>query len=121
MNSYQKGREGEDQAVLYLKKLGIEIIKRNFKCHAGEVDIICVKGNILKFVEVKNWDSHPFSEMEYAVNRRKQTRIIQTSKFFLNGSKRYFNFSIQYDVLWISGEGKEITYLEGAFTETGAA
>jgi putative endonuclease len=121
VNTYKKGREGEDQAAVFLKNLGIEIIKRNFKCPAGEVDIIGVKGNILKFVEVKRWDAHPFSEMEHAVNRKKQNRIIGASKFFLRGNRRYTDYSIQYDVFWISGEGKEITYIEGAFTETGAA
>lgn len=121
MNTYNKGREGEDQAALYLKNLGIEILKRNFKCPAGEVDIIGIKGYVLKFVEVKRWDFHPFSEMEYAVNKRKQSRIINSSRFFLNSNRVYTDCRIQYDVLWISHEGKEITYIEGAFTETGAA
>lgn len=121
MNTFRKGREGEELAAAFLKKHGIEILKRNFTCPAGEVDIIGVKGEILKFIEVKRWDSLPLSEMEYAVNKRKQCRIINSSRFFLNSNRRLGDFSIQYDVIWISHKGNEITYFEGAFTETGAA
>ena len=121
MNTVQKGRAGEEIAAEYLQRLGIEILKRNFKCPAGEVDIIGVKGNILKFIEVKCWDSHPFSEMEHAVNCRKQNRIIRTSRYFISANRKYVDCRIQYDIVWITDGGSEISYLECAFTETGAA
>ena len=48
------GEIGEKIAEMFLVKHGFTILERNFTCKAGEIDIICQKGNKVHFVEVKS-------------------------------------------------------------------
>lgn len=41
------GIRGENIAAEYLKRKGLQIIERNFKCRLGEIDIIAREGNYL--------------------------------------------------------------------------
>jgi putative endonuclease len=47
------GIEGENVAVKFLEKKGYRIIRRNYKTHIGEIDIIAQDGNTIVFVEVR--------------------------------------------------------------------
>ncbi|MFA6095105.1 MAG: YraN family protein [Candidatus Paceibacterota bacterium] len=49
----QFGNIGEDLTCKFLMKQGFEILERNFLRKCGEIDIVCQKGNVLHFVEVK--------------------------------------------------------------------
>jgi putative endonuclease len=72
------GRRGEEAAARFLYKRGYEIIERNWKCFAGEVDLIARDGDALVFVEVKTRSdaSHGFpSEAVTAKKRDKYERI----------------------------------------------
>ena len=55
MNKHNKtlGNIGEKIAYMYLKILGFEIIKCNFRCKYGEIDLIAKKNKTIHFVEVK--------------------------------------------------------------------
>ncbi len=48
------GQIGEDFACEYLKKIGYEVIERNYLKKWGEIDIVTKKGNKLHFIEVKS-------------------------------------------------------------------
>lgn len=47
------GNTGEGIACMYLSKKGFVVIERNFLRPWGEIDIVCRKGEVLHFVEVK--------------------------------------------------------------------
>jgi putative endonuclease len=47
------GRRGEGLAASHLERLGFEVICRNARTSAGEIDIIAFDGRTLVFVEVK--------------------------------------------------------------------
>ena len=47
------GRAGEDLAAKHLESCGMTILSRNWKCRAGELDIVALDGNTLVFAEVK--------------------------------------------------------------------
>ena len=49
----QLGNKGEDIACQFLTKKGFEVIERNHLRPWGEIDVICKKGNELRFIEVK--------------------------------------------------------------------
>lgn len=48
------GIRGENVAVKLLELEGMTILARNFKCKAGELDIVALDGKELVFVEVKS-------------------------------------------------------------------
>ena len=47
------GQAGEDLAAAFLTAKGLRVVKKNFRCRAGEIDLICRAGEFLVFVEVK--------------------------------------------------------------------
>jgi len=60
----QLGKRGEDIACEYLVSRGYEIVERNWRCSAGEIDVVARHANTLVVVEVKARSSvaagHPF-------------------------------------------------------------
>lgn len=112
-STVEKGRGGEDRAARYLTEHGFSILERNYRSFFGEVDIVAVRETVLVFIEVKSWNTLPVSEIEYAVGRPKQRRIIRTSEAFLNEHREYREFKVRYDVLFLSGT--TVTVLEDAF------
>jgi len=114
-----KGLEGELQAVKYLEENGYKILKRNFRCRTGEVDIICEDEQVLYFIEVKTWSTLGFETMEQGIDRKKMNKILQTSRYFLLQYPDYNERNIQYGLVYIGSHGQKLTFLPNAFSETG--
>ena len=47
------GKEGERIAEQYLKQKGYRLVERNYRCAAGELDLIVLDRRVVVFVEVK--------------------------------------------------------------------
>jgi putative endonuclease len=115
MPRYPDGKAGEDAAVLYFEEKGYQILERNFRSKAGEVDIIAQAGETLVFIEVKAWSTLGIEALEQGINEKKQHRIIETAKYFLLLHRKYRYMSVRFDVIFMAPQG--ITHLESAFTE----
>jgi putative endonuclease len=109
------GRRGEDRAAAALEAKGMRVIARNFRCPAGEVDLIALDGGVLVFVEVKTWTTRGIDALEHAVGIKKQRRIIETANYFLSSHREYKCMAIRFDVVFIGPSG--LTHLAAAFTE----
>ena len=51
--NHKTGAEYEQKAGAYLEEQGYEILEYNFRCRAGEIDIVARDGEYLVFCEVK--------------------------------------------------------------------
>ncbi len=78
----QTGRKGEIIAEKYLKSKGYKIIKRNWYCYAGELDIIAYKEKLI-FVEVKTLSKNLQEDPSVMLTRRKRLKWYHTSNYFL--------------------------------------
>ncbi|TVR69769.1 MAG: YraN family protein [Spirochaetaceae bacterium] len=114
-SSREKGRRGEDLAACYLQQKGYRILARNFRCRAGEVDIVCETERTLLFVEVKSWRVLPRDALEPAIGPAKQKRIVRTARYFLHRYAPPSEWGIRFDVVFINPETGTIRYIEGAF------
>jgi putative endonuclease len=47
------GRHGEQLACAHLQRRGYEVLARNVRTRAGEIDVVASAGRLLVFVEVK--------------------------------------------------------------------
>jgi putative endonuclease len=110
----QRGRAGEERAAVFLRAKGYEIIERNFHSRWGEVDIIALDKDTIVFTEVKMWSNFGIEELAYAITERKQRRIIETAKYFLESHRKYKSMVVRFDVIFIGGD---ITHLVSAFME----
>jgi putative endonuclease len=110
------GKEGERVAEQYLRKKGYRLVERNYRCSAGEVDLIVLDRRVIVFVEVKTRTDHRFGTPLEAVAFRKQRKMIQAAQFFLT-AKRLHEREARFDVVGISWPGGEplVEHIENAF------
>jgi putative endonuclease len=77
------GQAGEDQALAHLIESGLILVARNFRCKAGEIDLIMRESQTLVFVEVRKRASSGFGGAAASVTYRKQQRLILAAQFYL--------------------------------------
>ncbi len=83
MSTTERGRQGEEIAAYALKAHGYEIVERNWRCPAGEIDLVARDGEVVVFVEVKLRGSGAFGSPEEAVNEAKRARLLQAGAVYL--------------------------------------
>ena len=52
-NKRRTGGCYEAAAAVYLEKQGLVILRKNYRCRSGEIDLIARDGRYLVFIEVK--------------------------------------------------------------------
>ena len=75
--------ENHDEIKDFLRKSGYEILKRNYQCRFGEIDIIAQKDDFIIFVEVKTRKKGSIVSAAEAVDSFKIQRIIKTAQDFI--------------------------------------
>ena len=88
MGNRELGRIGEQAAAELLQMEGYEILERNYRCQAGEIDLIARDGRYLVFVEVKYRSDEKAGDPSEAVNWYKQKKICQTASWYLRHSRK---------------------------------
>jgi putative endonuclease len=83
MDRSETARRGEDAAAAYLERVGMTVEARNWRCHAGEIDIIAHDGPETVFVEVKTRRSERAGTADEAVSIAKQKRIARLAATYL--------------------------------------
>ena len=100
-NKQKLGKLGEEQAANYLIKNGYEILRRNYRCSFGEIDIIAKKGDMLIFVEVKTRRNTAYGRPAEAVNYKKQLRYEKLALYYLKETGYTRSISCRFDIFEI--------------------
>ena len=79
----QLGQRGEDLAVAHLEKRGYVVRKRNWRCPAGEIDIVAEDGGCLVFVEVRTRRGLEYGTPEESVTPAKQAKLMEVAQTYL--------------------------------------
>jgi putative endonuclease len=69
------GALGEKLAAGFLRKRGYHIIETNYRCPAGEIDIVARQGETLVFIEVRTKSSQEFGSPEESITSAKKARL----------------------------------------------
>jgi putative endonuclease len=69
------GRYGERVAARYLTELGMVLLDRNWRCDAGEIDLVLRDGDVLVVCEVKTRTSDVCGTPHQAVTPDKLDRL----------------------------------------------
>lgn len=105
---------GERRAARFLKRNGYRIVERNFKCKAGEIDIIASKGETLAFIEVKTRTSDSFGAPNEAVDNVRRRRYSNAANFyFYINHLRMDDYTVRFDIIEIFGD--DVNHIENAF------
>lgn len=115
------GRKGEEEAVLYLRKNGYKIIKRNYRTKLGEIDIIADCEGCICFVEVRAKNNPGFGSPEETISGKKQSRISKAALAYIK-KFRLEDRSCRFDVVSVEGvdaDRPEIRLIKNAFELSG--
>jgi putative endonuclease len=77
------GERGEQIAAAYLQNQGYVILARNWRCPAGELDIVAREGGSLAFVEVRTRRGQRFGTPEESVTPQKQAKLVEVAQTYL--------------------------------------
>ena len=77
------GEWGERQARLHLEAMGYSLVDGNFRCRAGEIDIIARQGDQLVFVEVKARRGDTYGKAEESISPARAERLAEVAEEFL--------------------------------------
>lgn len=94
------GKLGEDFVSNSLAEQGWKILARNFRSFRGEVDIVALDSDSLVFIEVKNWPHGSREDLELAIGKTKQVKIIETANIFLDRNRQYNGMFVRFDVVF---------------------
>jgi putative endonuclease len=83
-NRRQKlGQWGEEQARRYLQAQGCPLVATNWRCTAGEVDLIVVDGDCLAFVEVRTRRGDAYGTPEESITATKLARMAAVAETYV--------------------------------------
>ena len=98
------GKSGEQAATEYLESCGLRILDRNWRCAAGEIDIVATERYALVVVEVKTRTSLRYGSPLEAVSRAKRTRLRRLAVQWLNAHGVRFD-QVRIDVVGLVYDG----------------
>jgi putative endonuclease len=107
-----RGRWGEDCAAAHYRRLGYQILDRNWRSSTGELDLVVGLGQIVVFSEVKTRRTDRYGPAAAAVGVAKQRKIRQLAVEWLD-THDVVRSGIRFDVVAITGV--RIVLIESAF------
>jgi putative endonuclease len=105
------GNAGEQEAARYLQGKGYEILARQLRNRAGEIDLIARHEGRIVFVEVKTRRSHIAGHPAEAVNRRKQQQLGRAALLWLK-QHQLLNAPCRFDVIAITWQAASAPHIE---------
>lgn len=113
-NRKDAGDSGEDAALEHLRQHGLTLVTRNYRCRAGEIDLVMLHGSVLVLIEVRYRESSAFGGAAASVTWRKQRRIIIAARHLLACRADLRRYPARFDVVAV--EGSKIEWIRNAFT-----
>lgn len=113
-NTREMGSSYERKAAMYLEKQGLIILKYNYRCKMGEIDLIARDGEYLVFVEVKYRSQNKAGYSLEAVNLAKQKKISKAARYFLTMEYHCTEIPCRFDVVGIDGD--HLHWIKDAFS-----
>ena len=106
----ERGVFGEHLAADYCKReLGYKLIVRNWRNKRDEVDLICIDGEVLVFIEVRARSEDALVSGYHSVGKRKKEVLQRAYKSYLkqlHNPPKYFRFDIIDVAISKGGSGK---------------
>ncbi|CAM3066848.1 YraN family protein [Paenibacillus taichungensis] len=115
----QKGRLGEEAACDWLREHDYRILKRNWRCRRGEIDIVASREDMIIFIEVRSRSgTAQYGTPQESVDIRKMQQVRATASVYLQMTGET-NHQIRFDVFAVmldkAGEIVSIDHIMNAF------
>ena len=109
------GKEGEQQAIQYLREKAYIILEKNYRFKKAEIDIIAQKGDVLVIVEVKTRSTDYFGNPEEFIDKKKIKLLVTAADHYV--IDKDLDVEVRFDIVAIlrKGSNYEIEHMEDAF------
>ena len=111
-NTLIAGASAEAAATRLLLERGYRIVERNFRCKAGELDLVAQDGSVLVFVEVRSRADADHGHAAEMVDAHKQRQVARVAEHYL-AMRDPSSEEVRFDVLAITGE--DVVLIRDAF------
>lgn len=111
------GAYGERVAVRILADAGYAVLDRNWRCRAGELDVVAIRGGVVVFVEVKCRRTTSFGAPASAVTSSKIARLRAAASAWL-AEHDLADADVRFDVVSVLRPlrgAADVEHVEGAF------
>lgn len=107
---HELGKRGEEAATCFLERREYEILDRNWKCIAGEADIVALQDDTLCFIEVKTRKDAQKGFPSEAVDTRKRSHYERIAACYLKDHD-YADVRVRFDIIAILVLGEDRAFL----------
>jgi putative endonuclease len=114
----QLGQQAECRAVERLRQAGFIVLARNFRCRAGELDIVARRGGLLVIAEVRLRRDLRFGGAPASITAAKRARIVRATRYLLRCQPALARLAVRFDALLLSAPDGPIEWIEAAFEAT---
>lgn len=77
------GNFGEAAAAAHLTRQGYTLLARQWRCSAGEIDLVAQQRDVLVFVEVRTRRGGAYGSPEESITAAKQARLVALAYAYL--------------------------------------
>ncbi|HIU17943.1 MAG TPA: YraN family protein [Candidatus Avidesulfovibrio excrementigallinarum] len=80
------GRAAEDAAASFLRRRGLRVLERNWRCGPLELDLVCEDGDTLVFVEVRARDASGMVSPLESLTPAKRRALCNAAQCYLDAT-----------------------------------
>jgi putative endonuclease len=111
----RSGADAELRAAALLQAEGFKVLLRNFRCRAGELDIVAQRGQLLVIAEVRLRSNGDFGGAAASITASKRSRIVRATRYLLQRRPTLARLWVRFDILVLSESGGPIEWIDSAF------
>ena len=111
----QRGADAEERAARLMQAAGFTIVARNFRCRAGELDIVARRGPLLVVAEVRLRSNALFGGAAASVSAAKRRRIVRAARYLIAQRPQLAALAVRFDVLACERGAAALEWIEDAF------
>jgi putative endonuclease len=93
----------------------LRTLERNYRCRAGEIDLVMLDGATLVLVEVRLRSDTAHGGAAPSVGHRKQQRFIRAARHLMLARPEYRRLPARFDVVAIDGTPPQLRWIRDAF------
>jgi putative endonuclease len=108
------GMRAEDLCAELLRRAGLRLLERNWRCRHGEIDLIADEKGTLVFAEVRMRSTSRFGGAAESITSGKQSRLLAAARLYLT---RRPEVPCRFDVFLVDGPGARVEWIRNAFGE----
>lgn len=111
----ESGARAEDLCAEVLRRAGLRILARNWRCRLGEVDLVAEEDGTLVFAEVRLRSNTVYGGAAESVTAGKRARIVAAARHYLAGRTQV---PCRFDVLLLDAVSpSRVRWIRDAFGE----